>query len=518
MDQEDKKKVARGATLYSRKDQTSKDNPKKSDILKRVQKRISNITLPDYQSPIKTIKDEKYQKQVIEYLGKSGIEVTSYKERYIIRRIKVRLGRLRLDSYKQYLSHLQNNPEEIKLVKESLSINVTRFFRNRDTFVLVKDRILPELMNLALKSTRSDINIWSAGCAVGAEPYTVAIIANEAIGEQMRVNITATDVKPELLSMARNGIYSEQYLAEMEKQEIFKYFQKLNEDDYEVSRAIRNMVNFQQHDLMKDSYPGNMDMIICRNVLIYVDRNAQMEIVRKFFDALRPGGVLILGRTETLFGDWRREIDIVSTKHRIYQKKVHLSPLIKIKKKEDGEYKLFSRKKHTRTVTEKAKTLPKKRKIVSNPRLVELKRFRKSSEERKSQWETRNKGIKASTLEHGSQPSRKISTSTDLRSSLRQSQLKVKSPSDLPTSNFQKMAAKRSSDKQKSQSEVKTRKDRGLLSNYRSMLTKANTPVRLVQTRRNIGSQVKLEIDYRDTPEQIYKKLVQKRKIRKARE
>ncbi len=515
MDQKDKKKVARGATLFSTKDKKPKNDPEKAELRKRVQKRLSNLNVDQQQTPLRTIKDEKYQKDVVEFLGKSGIEVTSYKEKYIIRRIKVRLGRLRLSSYKEYLDYLQKYPEEIKQVKESLSINVTRFFRNRDTFELIKDRIFPELMNVANKSTRSDLNVWSAGCAVGAEPYTLAMIANEALGNRIRVNITATDVKPELLSMARNGIYNEQYLAEMEKQEISKYFQKLSDEDYEVSRAIRTMVNFRPHDLMRDSYPGNMDIIMCRNVLIYVDREAQLEIVKKFFDALRPGGVLILGRTETLFGDWRREIDIISTKHRIYQKKTDLSPLVKIKAKEDKEHKLISRKRRTRlsSVSERVEVQKKKTKV--NPRLEELKNFRKSYEERKMRWDARMKESENTRTSKQPIKPRKMTPSVDLRSSLRKSQSQQKSKPQM--SEFQKMAAKRSVDKQKSLSEIKTRKDRGLLSNYRSMLTKTKSPVKVSSIRKDTKSQANMEINYRETPEQIYKKLVQSRKMKKSK-
>lgn len=514
MDQEDKKKVARGATLYSRKGKISEKDPEKSEYRKRIQKRISNVNVDEQQTPLRSIHDEKYQKEVVDFLGKSGIEVTSYKEKYIVRRIKVRLGRLRLNSYKEYLDYLQKNPEEIKQVKESLSINVTRFFRNRDTFVLVKDRIFPELMNVASKSTRSDINIWSAGCAVGAEPYTLAMIANEAVGNKIRVNITATDVKTELLSMARNGVYNQQYLAEMEKQEIFKYFQKLSDEDYEVSKTIRSMVNFRQHDLMKDSYPGNMDMIICRNVLIYVDREAQLQIVKKFFDALRPGGVLILGRTETLFGDWRREIDIISTKHRIYQKKTDLSPLIKIKKKEDKQQNLLIRKRKTRLSSVSDRVEARNKKMETNPRLEELKNFRKSYEERKMRWEARMSGTTKQSSTRESIKPRKMTSSVDLRSTLRKSQQKTTSKPQM--SEFQKMAAKRSIDKQKSQSEIKTRKDRGLLSNYRSMLTKTKSPVKIAPIRKDNQSKANVEINYSETPEQIYKKIVEKRKMKKS--
>ncbi|MHA2171443.1 MAG: CheR family methyltransferase, partial [Candidatus Kariarchaeaceae archaeon] len=163
-----KKKAAKGATLYSNKKRTKKKSPQEENALKRVQRRISDIKIDPNITTLQPVKDEKYKKKVIEFLSQHGIEVTSYKERYIARRVKVRLGRLRLDSYKAYLTYLQQNPQEIRHVKESLSINVTRFFRNRDTFELIGEKIFPEFLARASRTGQADLNIWSAGCAVGA--------------------------------------------------------------------------------------------------------------------------------------------------------------------------------------------------------------------------------------------------------------------------------------------------------------------------------------------------------------
>lgn len=514
MVEQDKKKVARGATLYSDKTKKDKVTPEHTEVSSRVKRRIMDIKSDPANSIIKPIKDEKYKKEVIDFLGVHGIEVTSYKERYIARRVKVRLGRLRLDSYRDYLKYLQTNPQEIRLVKESLSINVTRFFRNRDTFDLLKDQIFPEMLNRATKTSRAELNLWSAGCAVGAEPYTMAIVASDSIASQIKVKILATDVKNELISIAKNGVYSEQYLAEMDKSDIIRHFQKIGDENFEILRTTRNLVTFKQHDLMKDSYPSNLDMIICRNVLIYVDRDAQQEIVKNFFDALRPGGILVLGRTETLFGDWRKDIDIVSTKHRIYQKKAGAKSVYstqvdtkrdKITSKTDRKL-IPTRKKHTAAV----KSSP------PSGRLEELRDFRKTFEQRKALWDSRidKQDEAAETGTKISHPRTLQSSSVSIkRSNLRTKKTGSKVDKQM-SSNF---PPKRVTTREETKPEIRPKADKGLLSNYRSMLVKTQTPTRGTAIRTAKQEETKFEINYKQTPEEVYRTLKKRKRIRDLR-
>ncbi|MHA2097180.1 MAG: CheR family methyltransferase [Candidatus Kariarchaeaceae archaeon] len=513
MDKTGKKKAAKGATLYSNRKRTEKKTPLEEDALKRVQKRISKIKIDPSLPTIQPIKDETYKTKVIEFLALHGIEVTSYKERYITRRVKVRLGRLRLDSYKEYLTYLQKNPQEIHQVKESLSINVTRFFRNRDTFDLIAEKIFPEILNKSSKSGQTDLNIWSAGCAVGAEPYTIAIVAANTIASKMKVSILATDVKTELISAARNGVYNEQYLAEMEKTEVQNHFLKIDEENFEIAKSTKNLVNFRQHDLMKDPYPGNLDMIICRNVLIYVDRDAQLEIVTKFFNSLKPGGYLVLGRTETLFGDWRKEIDIISTRHRIYQKKLdRMISIDTVKENAETEKSRVDGKKGS----EKTRRIKGKVVTDNTTRLEELKNFRKVFDQRKAIWDSRIENQqKASKSTAINQRHRTLQTNPNFRSSLRGSQRKIppKSTADLKKNSKPDIRV----DKLPRKGRLKTRSDKGLLSNYRSMLVKTQNPTKVSTIRKSERQIDELEINYRTTPEEAYRILREKKKLRDAR-
>lgn len=364
----DRAYVARGATLYTPK--SSKKDKEKKKLYSSKDFSNTNITIKS-----KQIKDPKNEEAVIRKLEAAGIEVKQYKKRYLLRRIKARISKLNLDSYAEYLDVINTSKQEVKELHESLSINVTRFFRNRDTFETIRDEILPVLVKNAKANNKSEIKIWSAGCAVGAEPYSLAMLASDVVPSSITVRIIASDIKDELINIARYATYSDQYVAEMHPFEINNYFNLNQHGEYIVKPHIKRMVNFTNIDLMKDSYPGGLDLILCRNVLIYIDREAQNEIMSGFFKSLRDGGMVILGRTETLFVDWRKHIKIISTKHRIYQK-IGITPdsLPSLDFVEKPKRKLGVTTSHQK-------------------RLEDLKNFRQTYEDRRKQWEKRIQDI-----------------------------------------------------------------------------------------------------------------------------
>ncbi len=362
----DRRMVAKGATLFTSNTQKKSVKRKFSD--KKYTHQPSKIKL-------KQIIDPNNEGAVIKKLESAGIEVNAYKKRYLMRRIKARMSKLNLNSYKGYLEVLNKSKKEITELHESLSINVTRFFRNRDTFETIRDEILPALVKNARVNNRSEIKIWSAGCAVGAEPYSLAMIASDVVPSSVNVRIFASDIKDELINIARFATYSDQYVAEMHPFEINSYFNMNEHGEYIVKPHIKKMVSFSNIDLMKDSYPTGIDLILCRNVLIYIEKESQKKIISNFFRSIRENGMVILGRTETLFVDWRKHIKIISTKHRIYQK---------IGDTPDEMPSLDFQ--NTRTIT--------KRKPVTTShqkRLDELKNFRKTYEDRRKSWEERIK-------------------------------------------------------------------------------------------------------------------------------
>ncbi len=379
--QKDETKVAKGATL-SRGTGPNTASPSYS---KNKKKRTVPTRSPEDFVILKPIPDTHRLPLIVRYLVSKGIAVDFYKEKYIARRLRVRMGRLNIKTYEDYLTYLKRNTMEVNELKESLSINVTRFFRNRDTFDLLKTKIFPQIVN---SLNRKEISIWSAGCAVGAEPYTLSIIAGEFFKKyNINVRITATDVNEDLIAMARSGVYSPPYLAEMTEAESKQFFMENTDGNFEVNPVVKSRVHFRKHDLTKDKYPTGFDMIVCRNVLIYIDKDAQMEIITNFIDALRPGGILILGRTETLLTEWRHQVKTLSGIHRIYQKLDGVQ-LNEVKPIAVSPTRLAKRKTTRSDPSISTQKIAASSERVQN-RLRELQDFRKRFEERKKQWEER---------------------------------------------------------------------------------------------------------------------------------
>jgi len=388
MDESSKKKnskVAKGATLS--RGQGPNFTPK---FKKKTPSKLTPSNNSEDYTILKPIPDSNKLPLIVKYLVSRGIAVDFYKEKYISRRLRVRMGRLGISTYEEYLVYLKRNTMELNQLKESLSINVTRFFRNRDTFDLLKTKIFPQISNSVNKK---ELSIWSAGCAVGAEPYSISIIAGEYFKKfNVNVRITATDVNEDLISIARSGVYSPPYLAELTDSESRQFFMENSEGNFEVNPLVKSRVNFRKHDLTRDKYPTGFDMVICRNVLIYIDKDAQMDIISKFIESLRPGGILVLGRTETLLTEWRHQVKTLSGIHRVYQKLdgVQLNE-IKTDRKRPSMQKNSRRNRVSLGKSElpdTSKRIAMSSERVQN-RLKELEYFKKRFEERKKQWEER---------------------------------------------------------------------------------------------------------------------------------
>lgn len=241
-----------------------------------------------------------------------------------MRRIEAAYHRSKTNSLEEYLAKLRKNPEELKNLKQFFSINVTRFFRNQDTFEQLSRLYLPQL--IAKKKNNGNnflLNIWSVGCANGAEPYTLAIMLSQILGEpiaQINVKIIGSDINSEMLQVAEKGIYSVKSMEEVPKSILKQYFTKLPPELYQINHQIQKMVHFRYHDLLNDRPLMQQDLVVCRNVLIYFSRQSQGKLFDELTKSLKPHGLLILGRTEILPHHYRSKFTLMDTKHRIYQK------------------------------------------------------------------------------------------------------------------------------------------------------------------------------------------------------
>lgn len=251
-----------------------------------------------------------------------GLDLQGYKNRYARRRIAVRLRACRCADLEEYLQLLDREPEEWSRLLQALAINVSSFFRNPETFELIRGRILPEIIQWRKQRGQPRLRLWSAGCAEGEEAYSLAILLREhfagALGT-MAVSILATDLDAESLALAQAGSYPEPRLADLPAELREKYFRPQGEQ-WLLRRRVAGLVEFARHDLLSQPGPRDLDLIVCRNVLIYLSRAEQERILARFCQSLRPEGFLVLGKTETLIGQLRRALLSVVPRERIYQK------------------------------------------------------------------------------------------------------------------------------------------------------------------------------------------------------
>lgn len=254
---------------------------------------------------------------LLEYLKQNrGFDFTGYKRPSVARRIQKRMETLRISAYGEYQDYLEANPEEFAELFNTILINVTGFFRDEASWKYLAGQALPDL--LARRDPAASIRVWSAGCATGEEAYTLAIVIAEVIGVDQfadRVTIYATDVDDDALAKARQGIYSESAVADVPEALRAKYFERVD-GLYVFRNDLRSALVFGRHDLINDAPISGVDLLVCRNTLMYLNAETQAKILERFHFALTDGGTLFLGRAETLLTH-APAFEPVNLKHRI---------------------------------------------------------------------------------------------------------------------------------------------------------------------------------------------------------
>lgn len=247
-----------------------------------------------------------------------GFGCQSYKESCLRRRLAVRMRARGVHTFGDYARVLIEHPEEYDKLLDALTINVTKFYRNRETWDLLDRKFLPELV----ASRQGAVRVWSAGCASGEEPYTLAILLREQgrrTPQPGTPRVDATDVDRTILARAAEGCYKAPAFEEMPPALVERYFAP--GDPRRVSDEVRGLIRFQQHDLLRDPAPQPpYDLIVCRNVIIYFERASQEGLFHRFTDALAPGGLLVLGKVETLFGSVRERLTLEDARERVYRR------------------------------------------------------------------------------------------------------------------------------------------------------------------------------------------------------
>ncbi|MDE1829800.1 MAG: protein-glutamate O-methyltransferase CheR [Thaumarchaeota archaeon] len=252
-----------------------------------------------------------------------GLDITRYKPAFMKRRIDRRMRILDLNTYSEYALVLKKEKSEFEELFESLSINVTNFFRDFSVFDKFRLEIIPKIVSGLDKHDK--IRIWSAGCASGEEAYSLAIMfAGETSRYGNTIEIIANDVSEKAITFAQNGRYIANSIEKLPNSIIAKNFHMLtnveNNIEYEVNPSIKNLISFKVCDILSTD-AKQMDVILCRNVLIYYEREAQELIINKFYHSLKDTGYLVLGMDETMLGRRCEKLFHPSmARERIYQK------------------------------------------------------------------------------------------------------------------------------------------------------------------------------------------------------
>jgi chemotaxis protein methyltransferase CheR len=242
------------------------------------------------------------------------IKCSNYKEDYIKRRILSRMRLTNTADFEAYHKYLLANPQEIDLLRNALTINVTKFFRDPEVFEVLRREVLPDLA-----TRRKSIRIWCAGCATGEEPYSIAILAHELIALHPDLNVTiyATDIDTVALEKAKAGIYDRKTLENVDEHQLRKHFISRDDGTFEVRPHLKEIIKFRQHDLMSGvPIARYLDAVTCRNVTIYFTERQKNELARLFHGALAADGYYIMGKTEYL----GREVEHLFASYNITQK------------------------------------------------------------------------------------------------------------------------------------------------------------------------------------------------------
>lgn len=251
----------------------------------------------------------------------SGFLCNSYKERCLRRRIAVRMRARGVHTFDDYARLLDGDPPEYERLLDALTINVTKLFRNADTFGVIQRVVIPVLWG----TNDPELRVWSAGCSSGEETYSLAALFHrhaEASGDLSRlgsVRILGTDIDRASLAAAERGTFAEAAFVETPADIRERYFSP--GDPATASDELRSLVSFERRDLLSDPVPaGQFHLIVCRNVLIYFDRETQEKLFRAFASRVAQGGYLVLGKVETLLGECRANFAAVEARERVFRR------------------------------------------------------------------------------------------------------------------------------------------------------------------------------------------------------
>ena len=243
----------------------------------------------------------------------TSIDLNSYKERQMKRRIDTLIAKNKYPGYDEYVAAIKKDKVLFEEFVNCLTINVSEFYRNPEQWKILESEVFPELV----KKYGSGVRIWSAACSTGDEPYSLAMLLSKFMPLN-KIKIIATDIDEQVLDKARMGLYRGQSLNALPDEFKTKYFTKVGDNSFQIKDEVKKCVEFKKHNLLKDPYPTRLNLIVCRNVVIYFTEEAKDGIYKRFYDSLVPGGTLFVGSTEQIVN--YRDLGFTSSRSFFYKK------------------------------------------------------------------------------------------------------------------------------------------------------------------------------------------------------
>lgn len=294
-----------------------------SDVADAIHKYVSHPFATAKVPHIATAESENGLTKVFSILrDRHRVDFTNYKMNTIVRRIERRITIHQLEDLDDYIHMLVEQPKEVDLLFQELLIGVTSFCRDQEVFDYLEDNVLSDLVTTAAKRENREVRVWVAGCSTGEEAYTMSMYCHhtvEKLNLNVKLKVFATDVDPQAIQKAGSSSYPSSIAADIPQKFLSKYFTK-NGENYQINRDIRESVVFAQHDLLRDPPFTNIDLISCRNLLIYFQPVLQKKVFELFNFSLRRNGILVLGTSESL-GDMEHHFEPKSSRLKIYSLK-----------------------------------------------------------------------------------------------------------------------------------------------------------------------------------------------------
>lgn len=245
--------------------------------------------------------DEQFERFRKTIYDESGITFSATNRSVLDSRLKERLREQKLASVDEYYKLIISNREEMKIMLDAVTTNLTRFFRNQPHFDALVNYVIPHVLEEKKKTGNKVVKVWSAGCSTGEEPYTIAMILKDILPFPYTFQITASDLSLKSLMVGKQGFYPNSRIGGIPEKYLERFFTK-TADGYQANKDLMDTIRFDYHNLKNDSGMRNLDIIFCRNVLIYFDEPAQLRVINHFWDALSPHSYLFIGHSESLFG------------------------------------------------------------------------------------------------------------------------------------------------------------------------------------------------------------------------